>query len=131
LHCTTLGSPHRNAKDEIDNAVLLLHGTTGMGKSMDYSTFRASLDASSPPAGVSPLLRALWLDAKGDFDGAHAIAQDTDDAEGARVHAYLHRKEGDLGNAGYWYRRARVSPAEGALEAEWEALVRRFLAGPR
>lgn len=98
---------------------------------MDYSTFLASLDAASPPTGVSPLLRALWLDAKGDFDGAHAIARDIGDADGARVHAYLHRKEGDLGNAGYWYRLARVSPVKGTLEAEWEALVQHFLGGAR
>jgi hypothetical protein len=94
---------------------------------MDFASFLASLSAATPPAQARPLLRALWLEKKGDFDGAHAIAQDVDDADGALVHAYLHRKEGDLSNAGYWYRRARVKPAEQSLDAEWEALVRRFL----
>ena len=94
---------------------------------MDLESFKASLSAAGPPSGVSPLLRALWLDGTGDFDGAHAIAQDVDDAEGALVHAYLHRKEGDASNAGYWYRRARQQPFEGSLSAEWEALVQRFL----
>jgi hypothetical protein len=94
---------------------------------MDFGSFKASLSAAAPPAGTAPLLRALWLDANGDFDGAHAIAQDIDDADGALVHAYLHRKEGDLSNAGYWYRRARETPASGSLEDEWEALVQRFL----
>jgi hypothetical protein len=94
---------------------------------MDFSSFKASLEAAAPPDAVSPLLRALWLDARGEFDAAHAIAQDVDDAEGALVHAYLHRKEGDESNAGYWYRRARATPAQGSLHAEWEALVRRFL----
>jgi hypothetical protein len=94
---------------------------------MDFETFQASLSAGTPPERVSPLLRALWLDARGDWDGAHAIAQDVDDNDGARVHAYLHRKEGDLANAGYWYRRAREKPFEGSLATEWEALARRFL----
>jgi len=94
---------------------------------MDLEDFRASLSVATPPPGASPLLRALWLDGRGDFDGAHAIAQDVHDADGALVHAYLHRKEGDLSNAGYWYRRARQQPFEGSLDDEWEALVQRFL----
>jgi hypothetical protein len=69
----------------------------------------------------------LWLDRKGDFAGAHAIAQDVHTEDGARVHAYLHRKEGDLPNAQYWYGKAHCQAARGSLEAEWEALVRRFL----
>ncbi|HKO91815.1 MAG TPA: hypothetical protein VJU61_11710 [Polyangiaceae bacterium] len=94
---------------------------------MDFSLFNASLSSAAPPAGLRPLLRALWLDAKGDFDGAHAIAQDTHDEDGARVHAYLHRKEGDLSNAGYWYRRAGCEIFQGSLPSEWETLVQRFL----
>jgi hypothetical protein len=94
---------------------------------VDFSSFSASLSAAAPPEDAPPLLRALWLDAQGDFAGAHAIAQEIDTSEGALVHAYLHRKEGDASNAGYWYRRARVSPARGALRDEWEALVKRFL----
>jgi hypothetical protein len=94
---------------------------------MDFEAFQASLSAEAPPLKLSPLLRALWLDARGDWDGAHSIAQDVDDHDGARVHAYLHRKEGDLPNAGYWYRRAREQPFEGSLESEWEALARRLL----
>jgi hypothetical protein len=94
---------------------------------MDLSLFSASLNSAAPPLGLHPLLRALWLDAKGDFDGAHSIAQDIADKDGARVHAYLHRKEGDLSNAGYWYRRAGCEVFEGSLTSEWEALVQRFL----
>jgi hypothetical protein len=79
---------------------------------------------ASPPSGISPALRALWLVRKGDWDGAHRVATDVDDANGARIHAHLHRVEGDLSNAGYWYRRAGVAPFDGSLDAEWEAIAR-------
>ena len=94
---------------------------------MDPTAFRNSLAAESPPAVLSGALQALWWDAKGDWDRAHGRAQDQDDAAGAAVHAYLHRKEGDLGNAGYWYRRAGRPVASGALAAEWEALAAELL----
>ena len=74
-----------------------------------------------------PLLRALWHEAHGDWTAAHEFAQDVDTPEGARVHAYLHRKEGDRTNAAYWYRRAGQSIATGPLEGEWETLVAAFL----
>jgi len=73
-------------------------------------------------------LLALWWDAKGDWDKAHEIAQDVAGADGARVHAYLHRKDGDLGNAGYWYRRAGLPIAVGDSRSEWEGIVREMLA---
>jgi hypothetical protein len=94
---------------------------------MDFDAFEATLASDQPPPGISALLRALWLDAKGDFDAAHAIAQDVDTPDGARVHAYLHRKEGDLPNARYWYRTAGAAAESGSLASEWAALVRRFL----
>ena len=82
---------------------------------MDLSLLPGQLEFRRTACGVAPALRALWLDAKGDFDGAHCIAQDIHDADGARVHAYLHRKEGDLSNAGYWYRRAGCELFRGSL----------------
>ncbi|QPF82211.1 hypothetical protein IC762_20795 [Bradyrhizobium genosp. L] len=85
--------------------------------------FRASLTDTAPDAMLSPPLRALWWAAKGDWDQAHRIVQDEDDASSAWVHAYLHRVEGDLGNAGYWYRRANQPAAKDTLEAEWERIV--------
>lgn len=72
-------------------------------------------------------LLALWWDAKGDWARAHEIAQDVDGADGAWVHAYLHRKEGDVSNAGYWYRQAGRRVATGDLRVEWEAMVRELL----
>lgn len=94
---------------------------------MDLQSFKASLSNPSPPQGLSLALEALWWDARGDWDKAHECAQERDDAEGMRVHAYLHRKEGDNGNAAYWYQRCGVVPAKVSLEAEWEDLARSFL----
>ena len=69
-------------------------------------SFIRSLGRGDPPSGASPMLRAVWHGLNGDWDAAHELAQTHDDAEGAWVHAWLHRIEGDLGNADYWYRRA-------------------------
>jgi len=89
---------------------------------MTLLEFTATLGQKTPPR-VAPALVALWHDAKGDWDAAHRVAQDIEDATGAWVHAYLHRKEGDESNAGYWYRRAGKAIARGALDAEWEQIV--------
>ena len=78
-------------------------------------------------AALPPLLRALWHDARGDWDAAHRLAQDVDDDDGAWVHAYLHRKEGDRDNAAYWYDRAKQPVAADALDAEWERLASHLL----
>jgi hypothetical protein len=94
---------------------------------MDVSTFRDSVSAAAPPA-VSLPLQALWWDAKGDWAKAHECAQADHGATGAAVHAYLHRKEPDLANAGYWYNRAGRVPATGELDQEWEALASELLA---
>ena len=95
---------------------------------MTIDEFRASLRESVPLASLSPLLKALWWDAKGNFDRAHDIAQDDDSGqEAAWVHAYLHRVEGDSANAGYWYRQAGKPVATGSLETEWERMVSALL----
>ena len=93
---------------------------------MTLDEFRATLTADTPP-NVDPLLRALWHDARGDWEEAHRIAGDIDDKDGAWAHAYLHRKEGDLGNAGYWYSRAGKPVASESLEAEWNRIVTALL----
>ncbi len=90
---------------------------------MDIASFRASLDQAAPPEGICFALRALWWDAKGDWTKAHEQAQAREDTAGNWVQAYLHRKEGDLANAGYWYRSAGAAVFEGSLAAEWAALV--------
>jgi hypothetical protein len=91
------------------------------------AAFHKSLSAAAPPDGAGPLLTALWHDAKGDWKRAHEIVQDEEGADAAWVHAYLHRKEGDLSNAGSWYRRAAKPVAKVSLEDEWEAIVGAFL----
>jgi hypothetical protein len=91
---------------------------------VSYDRFKASLARESPPDGLSPALQALWWDAWGDWKRAHECAQEQEDQTGAWVHAYLHRKEGDLSNAGYWYRRARKPAATGTLDAEWDTIAR-------
>ena len=89
--------------------------------------FRASLTDAAPAPGLEPPLAALWWAAKGDWDRAHKIVQDESDANSAWVHAYLHRVEGDLGNAGYWYRQARRPVPTKPPAAEWSAIVETLL----
>jgi hypothetical protein len=97
---------------------------------MTLEEFRQSVKTDeAPPSGLSPLLQALWHDARGDWDRAHQLAQDVDTKAGAWVHAYLHRKEGDESNAGYWYRRAAREMSRGALDDEWEDIVDALLKG--
>ena len=94
---------------------------------MTFEQFKSSLKVSNPPFGFDDLLTALWYDGKGDWDASHNIAQDVPSADGNWVHAYLHRKEGEEWNAGYWYRQAGRSKPNYSLEKEWEEMVRYFL----
>ncbi len=82
-----------------------------------------SIEGERPPAGASLMIEALWWARKGDWHKAHGLAQDQGDADGSWVHAYLHRVEGDLSNAGYWYRRAGRPVASGSLDQEWQAIA--------
>lgn len=94
---------------------------------MNYQEFIQSLDQQQPPNLPNSMLQALWHDGKGDWDKAHAIAQDEGSNSGSLIHAYLHRKEGDLSNAGYWYSRAGRQVPEVSIEEEWESLTKEFL----
>ncbi|MFL0162344.1 hypothetical protein [Aquirufa salirivi] len=90
-------------------------------------SFKESLQHSSPPSNLGPILKSLWYDAKGDWDSAHAQVDQLNDRDSAWVHAYLHRKEGDLWNADYWYGRAKKNRPDVTLEEEWEKLLELFL----
>jgi hypothetical protein len=94
---------------------------------MTIDELKATLGSPSPPSGLPPPILALWHDARGDWDAAHRVAQDIKGRDGAWIHAYLHRKEGDLGNAGYWYNRAGRAPASGSLDDEWTAIASALL----
>ena len=95
---------------------------------MTFDEFKASLGSPEPPPGLDPALQALWWDAQGNWERAHTCVQANEaDPISAWVHAYLHRKEGDLANAAYWYRRAGRPVAREGLEAEWLAIAAALL----
>jgi len=94
---------------------------------MTFEEFRRSLTADRPPEDLSLALAALWWDAKGDWGKAHESAQLDEGPAGAWVHAYVHRKEGDLSNAGYWYQRAGKPPVRKPLTDEWAEIVNALL----
>jgi len=94
---------------------------------MTFKQFHNSLSQSSPPPGISKHLESLWYDARGDWEQSHNIIQDISDANASWIHAYLHRKEGDIWNADYWYNRAGKKRPDISLEVEWEAIVKEML----
>lgn len=94
---------------------------------MTPSAFKRSLSDEKPPDTLSPALTALWWVGNDDWDKAHKIVMGDDGADCAWVHAYLHRVEGDLDNAAYWYRQARRKAATGALKVEWSEMVAMLL----
>lgn len=97
---------------------------------MNLQNFTASLEAPAPTPGLSRALEALWYEANGEWDRAHRLAQSEDTEDGAWVHAYLHRVEGDSANAAYWYRRAQRPVADVPAREEWAAIVEALLAKP-
>lgn len=106
---------------------MLIH-VNGDGRNvMNIDAFEQSLQAETPPKGLNLALQALWHEAKGNWDAAHEAAQAQDDDAGAWVHAYLHRVEGDQGNAGYWYRRAGKPHATSDLKQEWREIATALL----
>lgn len=94
---------------------------------MDLNSFTRSLAQPQAPAGLSAALQALWEEKKGNWDRAHTLVQEAETGEGAWVHAYLHRVEGDTWNAGYWYRKAGKPMPDLSLEEEWTQMVSALL----
>lgn len=95
---------------------------------MKYEEYIDTLKLALCPDSIQPCLHALWYDARGDWDTAHGIVQQIDDAIAARIHAYLHRKQGDEWNSKYWYRRAGSTfPEHSSFDQEWESLVNMLL----
>ena len=94
---------------------------------MNLAEFKDSLSQVNPPTGLDPALAGLWWAAKDDWDMAHRVVMNDAGKDCAWVHAYLHRLEGDLDNAGYWYRQAGKPVGSGSLPAEWEAIAHALL----
>ena len=93
---------------------------------MTFESFKNSINGERPPFS-SPGLEALWEDGRGNWEAAHRIVGDLEDKNAAWVHAYLHRKEGDVSNADYWYRRAAKIRPSSSLEEEWSEIVKALL----
>ena len=93
-----------------------------------FDEFHTSLSGAQPPDGLTDALRSLWWDAKGDWNQAHESAQQDEGRDGSWVHAYLHRKEGDQGNAAYWYGRADKPASREPLDREWVSIATALLA---
>lgn len=94
---------------------------------MTVSEFKQSLATDQPSVQLNVELTALWYDGKGDWDNAHKQVDHLNSASASLIHAYLHRKEGDIWNADYWYARAKETRPDISLEEEWNQLVTRFL----
>ncbi|SHN31702.1 hypothetical protein SAMN04488057_11962 [Cyclobacterium lianum] len=94
---------------------------------MNHSEYIKSLENEQMPEGLSVYLQSLWLDKKGEWDRAHGLIDSLPGEDAARLHAYLHRKEGDLSNAGYWYSRVGTDRPDSSLDEEWDELLRYFL----
>ena len=97
---------------------------------MTLAQFQDCLAQPKPPAGLVPALAALWWAGKDEWDKAHRIVMDESGKDCAWVHAYLHRKEGDLDNARYWYRRAQRPAVSGSFPDEWNAIAQSLLGTP-
>jgi len=95
---------------------------------MTFDEYLANIKNKEPSSELSETLRSLWWDKKGDWDRAHSIAQEIPTTQGSAVHAYLHREEGVLWNADYWYSRAGRMRPDLSLEEEWRQLVEEMLA---
>ncbi len=90
---------------------------------MTFEEFNKSLSLKDPPDEFPVYLKALWYDANGDWENAHRTIQDISDDTAAWIHAYLHRKEGDIGNADYWYRRGERKRPTVTLQEEWKDIA--------
>ena len=94
---------------------------------MTTEIFKTSISSEQPPEGLSIHLQSLWFDAKGNWEKAHEIIQDFEDNKACWIHAYLHRKEGDIWNADYWYRKANKSRPDYSLTEEWDRITSSLL----
>ncbi|MFI5153018.1 MAG: hypothetical protein ACHQET_06755, partial [Chitinophagales bacterium] len=98
-------------------------------KRMNIKDFKASFSNAEPPADLTVHAKALWYAGKREWDRAHQIIQEQPDKFSSRIHAFLHRQEGDLSNARYWYDQAGAQMPALSLEEEWEKLAEQAISG--
>ncbi|MFZ4863897.1 hypothetical protein ACL9RF_17120 [Sphingobacterium sp. Mn56C] len=81
-----------------------------------------------PPTaeGLTVQQQALWYVKNNNWHYAHDLIDQLNDAVSAHIHAYLHRVEGDLWNAKYWYNKAKQPEFKGSLEQEWTQLMQLY-----
>lgn len=77
--------------------------------------------------GYSLALQALWYDYQEDWHQSHQLIDHESEKNCTWVHAYLHRKEGDLSNARYWYRRSGKSESKLSLAEERQKIAEALL----
>jgi len=94
---------------------------------MSLQEFITTLSHNHQPENLSPLLKAMWHDGHGNWNKAHNMVDSLEDKTASWVHAYLHRKEGDVWNADYWYRKAGKNRPDVSLQNEWETIVKSLL----
>ena len=94
---------------------------------IDVNEFKRSISDASIPAGLPLHVQALWHDGSGDWKAAHDLIDQLTDQRSAHIHAYLHRKEGDIWNADYWYKRAGKTRPHVSLDEEWDLLLQEYL----
>lgn len=92
-----------------------------------YQEFENTIQNGKPPEQWPIALQSLWYDAKGDWHTAHDMVDQLNDSKAKAIHAYLHRKEGDEWNAGYWYRQAGKPFCKLSLDEEFQTLVSEFI----
>ena len=94
---------------------------------MTYTQFLESLKDSKPPLNANKYLQVLWYEKNGRWEESHNIAQDLHNNTGSRLHAYLHRREGDNSNARYWYNLAGLPFPKLSMDEEWAEMAKEFL----
>ena len=94
---------------------------------MNYKSFIELIKESKPPSSLKGIYLGLWYAKKNNWDLAHNIVQDINTDTASWIHAYLHRVEGDIGNANYWYNRAGKKSSTESLEIELNNIIRSIL----
>ena len=91
---------------------------------MNYDNFIKLTKESNPSDTLSGIHLALWYAMNNNWDMAHNIVQDISTDTASWIHAYLHRVEGDLSNANYWYNRASKIASTESLESELNNIIK-------